>query len=120
MSPRNTPAAIVNLLKKTSCHRILTTTHTLHPLITGILAEIAAHDPEFTLVVEEIPTLSEIYPKLGKETAEDPFEEYPENPAGRAPMSNLVMYLHSSGSTGFPKAIPQTHLIMSHWAAFRG
>lgn len=116
MSPRNTPAAVAQLLRKTSCHRLITTQTTLRSLIDGLRAELAADD--FDLVIEEIPSLAEIYPKLGRELADDPFEPYPEHPS-RPGLSDLALYLHSSGSTGFPKAIPQTHIMMVHWAAFR-
>ncbi|KAG6899436.1 hypothetical protein C0993_010311 [Termitomyces sp. T159_Od127] len=115
ISPRNTPAAIIHLLTKTSCHRLITTSTTLSSLLDGVKAELVA---DFDLSIEEIPMLHQIYPKLGTETVHDPFERYPP-PATRPPMSDIALYLHSSGSTGFPKAIHQTHLILAHWAAFR-
>jgi acyl-coenzyme A synthetase/AMP-(fatty) acid ligase len=31
----------------------------------------------------------------------------------------VLIYLHSSGSTGFPKTIRQTFKSMVHWASFR-
>ncbi|KAG6831500.1 putative NRPS-like protein biosynthetic cluster [Tephrocybe sp. NHM501043] len=117
ISPRNTPAAVAHLLKKTSCHRLVTTPITLHTLLDGVKAELAADAPDHELSIEEIPSLSQVYPKLGSETAQDPFERYPA-PTTRPPLSDVAVILHSSGSTGFPKAIYQTHLIISHWAAF--
>ena len=74
--------------------------------------------PGFELIVEEMPPVLEIYPKLGRETKDDPFEEYPK-PAVRPPMDNVLLYLHSSGSTGFPKSIAETFRIMAQWASFR-
>ncbi|KAG6812313.1 hypothetical protein H0H93_013889, partial [Arthromyces matolae] len=117
ISPRNTSAAIVHLLKATSSHRILTTTVTLRTLLDGVKAELAADSPDFDLSIEEIPSLGQLYPKLGAETVHDPFERYPA-PLQRVPLSDVAMILHSSGSTGFPKAIRQTHLTLSHWASF--
>ncbi|KAG6906942.1 putative NRPS-like protein biosynthetic cluster [Tephrocybe rancida] len=117
ISPRNTPAAVAHLLKKTECHRLITTPVTLRTLLDGVKAELATDAPDFQLSIEEIPSLAEVYPKLGNETAQDPFERYPA-PSTRPPLSDVAIILHSSGSTGFPKAIYQTHLIMSHWAAF--
>jgi acyl-CoA synthetase (AMP-forming)/AMP-acid ligase II len=105
------------MLRKTSCHRLITTQVTLRSLIDGIKSELAEHEPYFELHIDEIPSLAEIYPKLGKEKPSDSFEPYP--PTTRPPMSDIAIYIHSSGSTGFPKAIPQTHEIMVHWAAFR-
>ncbi|KAG6852406.1 hypothetical protein C0991_012301 [Blastosporella zonata] len=117
ISPRNTPAAVAHLLKKTSCHRLITTPVTLRTLLDGVKAELAADAPDFELSIEEIPSLAQLYPDLGNETAQDPFERYPA-PATRPPMSDLAIILHSSGSTGLPKAIYETHLVLSHWAAF--
>ncbi|KAG6852048.1 hypothetical protein C0991_003596 [Blastosporella zonata] len=117
ISPRNTPAAVAHLLKKTSCHRLITTPVTLRTLLDGVKAELAADAPDFELSIEEIPSLAQLYPKLGNETEGDPFERYPA-PETRPPMSDVAVILHSSGSTGFPKAIYQTHLIIAHWAAF--
>ncbi|RDB20739.1 Non-canonical non-ribosomal peptide synthetase FUB8 [Hypsizygus marmoreus] len=117
ISPRNTPAAVAHLLKKTSCHRLITTTVTLKSLVDGVKSELSTEDPTFELIVEDIPSLAELYPKIGKETVDDAFEPYPQYTV-RPPMTDVAIYLHSSGSTGFPKAIPQTHLILTHWAAF--
>ena len=84
----------------------------------GVKAEFAASDPEFKLTIEEMPSLNEVYPKLGRERVDDPFKPYPQ-PTTRPPMTDIVLYLHSSGSTGLPKAIPQTHQTLAQWAAFR-
>ncbi|KAG6853021.1 putative NRPS-like protein biosynthetic cluster [Blastosporella zonata] len=119
ISPRNAPAAVVNLLEKTSCQRLITTNITLKPLIDGVRAQITG-TPLFDLLqIEEVPPLNTAYPYLGHETAEHPFERYPD-PLKRYSWDDLCIYLHSSGSTGFPKAIPQTHLALLHWAAFPG
>ncbi|RDB20302.1 Non-canonical non-ribosomal peptide synthetase FUB8 [Hypsizygus marmoreus] len=119
ISPRNSPAAVVNLLQKTSCHRLIATQVTLKPLIDGVNAHIAAEDPDFTLLIEEIPSLTTSYPKLGREKSEDTFQPYPP-PTSHPSVNDVSMYLHSSGSTGFPKAIPQTHLALVHWASYPG
>lgn len=71
----------------------------------------------YLLCIEEMPSLSEIFPKLGEERLDDDFEAYP---AGSRPsLDNVMMYLHSSGSTGFPKTVPQTFRSMVQWAFFR-
>ncbi|KIK55489.1 hypothetical protein GYMLUDRAFT_99487 [Collybiopsis luxurians FD-317 M1] len=114
ISPRNTAAAVVNLLIKSSCHRLLTTQSTLHDLIRKIQTELTSSNHK--VVIEEVPALKDLFPKLGTETSKDPFEPYPSskhpNPADTA------VILHSSGSTGFPKAIPLTYeIILKGWAS---
>jgi acyl-CoA synthetase (AMP-forming)/AMP-acid ligase II len=99
------------MLQKTSCHHILTTRASLAPLLTSITSLIAS---DFTLLIEEIPTLVYCYPHLGKETHSDPFVLYPVSKSPRD-MDDVILYLHSSGSTGFPKAIPQTNRTVLHW-----
>ncbi|KNZ73642.1 L-aminoadipate-semialdehyde dehydrogenase large subunit [Termitomyces sp. J132] len=58
--------------------------------------------------IEEIPSYSVVYPHLAHEVVEDPFEYYraPKRPS----ISDTCIILHSSGSTGIPKAVSQTHL----------
>jgi acyl-coenzyme A synthetase/AMP-(fatty) acid ligase len=116
MSPRNTAAAIIKMMKETGCHKILTTQHTLKSLLTEIKAELAkdAYDVE----VVEMPPLYDIYPKLGHETPEDAFEEYPPISV-RPDIDNTMLYLHSSGSTGFPKSIRESFRMFCHWASMR-
>lgn len=117
MSPRNTSAAIIKLLKDTSCHTLLTTYQTLGTLVEQMKLELAATDPTYSLKIIEVPPLFDIFPKLGHETLEDPFEEYPTGT--RPPLDDVLLYLHSSGSTGFPKTIPQSFKTMVHWASLR-
>ncbi|KDR79170.1 hypothetical protein GALMADRAFT_1363110 [Galerina marginata CBS 339.88] len=114
MSPRNTAAAIIKLMRDTASHRLLTTRETLRPLIDEIASVLAAEN--YTLSVEEVPPLAEIFPKLGNEKLEDPFEPYPTAP--RPPLDDTMLYLHSSGSTGLPKTIRHTFRTITHWASF--
>ncbi|KIM43694.1 hypothetical protein M413DRAFT_443603 [Hebeloma cylindrosporum] len=116
MSPRNTAAAIIKLLQDTSCHRLLTTQETLRPLITEVTSELSSSDSPYDLSIEEVPPLLDIFPKLGYEKEEDAFEPYPSGV--RPPLDDVLIYLHSSGSTGFPKTIRQTFKSMVHWASF--
>lgn len=117
ISPRNSPPAIVNLLKASSCHAVISTQVTLRGLLQGVRAELSTTYPDFDLDIWEAPTLNEIYPKLGSETVDDSFTPYPPSPT-RAALTDVAIYLHSSGSTGFPKCIPQSHMIMVEWASF--
>ena len=117
MSPRNTAEATLKLLKETSCHRLLATRTTLKPLIDEIQDKLARGDPNYIVSIEEVPPLHEIYPKLGRENEQDPFEPYPSGP--RPPLDDVLIYLHSSGSTGLPKSIPQKFRSILSWSFFR-
>jgi len=117
MSPRNTAEATIKLLKETSCHRLLMTRTTLKPLFDKIQAELASSDPNFALSIEEVPPLLEIYPKLGHENEQDPFEPYPAGP--RPSLDDICIYIHSSGSTGLPKSIPESFRFLIQWGTFR-
>ncbi|KAJ7484451.1 putative aminoadipate reductase [Mycena latifolia] len=117
ISPRNSPAAIVHLLRTTSCHRVISTCVTLEPLVTGIKQAFTPVDPNFVLRIEEAPSLSQIYPNLGVETPICPFEPYT-RPTNFPALNDVCLYLHSSGSTGLPKAIPQTHRALMEQSSF--
>ncbi|KAJ7617794.1 hypothetical protein FB45DRAFT_932692 [Roridomyces roridus] len=113
ISPRNSPPAILQLLQASSCHHIVATRVTLAPLLSRLEQHIAEADPEFTLSVDEVPSLAQLYPNLGVETPECAFQPYPEGNAHPEP-DDLLMYIHSSGSTGFPKAIPWNYRMLNH------
>ncbi|KAF8190188.1 acetyl-CoA synthetase-like protein [Pholiota molesta] len=72
MSPRNISAAIIKMLKEVDCHKLLTTQGTLKTLVAEIKADLARDSPGFELEVLEMPPVLEIYPRLGREIAEDP------------------------------------------------
>ncbi|KAG6855914.1 hypothetical protein H0H87_009480 [Tephrocybe sp. NHM501043] len=111
---------IVAGLVKSACRRLITTNITLKSLIDGLRAQIAETPSlrSFDLQIEEIPSVFTAYPQLGQEKAEHPFERYPD-PVKRPSRDDICIYLHSSGSTGFPKAIPQTHRAWMEWSMFR-
>ncbi|KAJ7648272.1 putative aminoadipate reductase [Mycena polygramma] len=116
ISHRNSEAVIVHLLKSTKAHRVLTTKGSLGHLVDTVVADLSAVNPPYELTVEEIPLLGQIYPHLGHETTEHEFTPFP-SPAPRIPLDNVTMYLHSSGSTGMPKCIPETQRNLIHFAA---
>lgn len=104
-------------MKKTNCRRLVTTQETLQGLVSGIKDEFIASGAALPQI-DEVPGLSELYPLLGKESVQDKFDEYPP-PAVRPPITALAAYLHSSGSTGMPKPIPETYATFVAWAIFR-
>ncbi|KAH0828782.1 acetyl-CoA synthetase-like protein [Lanmaoa asiatica] len=112
VSSRNSAAAVVNMMKKTDCARIVTLDHAHRGLIDGIRHENeGAH-----LIVYELPTLRYAFPKLGREVATDTFIPYL-TPLKRPDLDSPAIYIHSSGSTGFPKPIALSYRIQVQWLA---
>jgi acyl-coenzyme A synthetase/AMP-(fatty) acid ligase len=70
----------------------------------------------YPLEIQELPRLSDIYPHLVGQQAHE--EDDPLDLPHFAFSSNVEMYLHSSGSTGFPKPIPYSHAVMASHARF--
>ncbi|KAF7347140.1 Acetyl-CoA synthetase-like protein [Mycena venus] len=116
ISHRNSAAAILHLLNNTNSHRLLMTKSSLGRLVDTVSIELSNNKPPFELSIEEIPLLGQIYPYLGHETSEDVFVPYP-IPTTSIALDDVALYLHSSGSTGFPKSIPETHRNLIHQAA---
>jgi acyl-coenzyme A synthetase/AMP-(fatty) acid ligase len=103
-------AAICHLLRVASVHHVLVTFSTLSALAGEILDTLA--EEGHALKISELPTLGEVYSHFrssGTDSDSDSTETLPEVPT----FSNRVeVYLHSSGSTGMPKAIPYSHEFM--------
>ncbi|KIJ59318.1 hypothetical protein HYDPIDRAFT_118655 [Hydnomerulius pinastri MD-312] len=110
VSPRNSPAAVADMMKKTNCSRIVTLHHAHQRLIDGIRQETL----HAQLTVDELPTLAFAFPHLGHEVESHPFVPYPP-PTSRPDVNKPAIYIHSSGSTGFPKPIPHTYKGQIHW-----
>ncbi|KAF8649496.1 hypothetical protein AX16_005765 [Volvariella volvacea WC 439] len=118
ISPRNSPPAVVNLLEKTNCHRILTTKDTTLALMDSIRSHLSTHNPGFKVQINESPALLELFPQLDRNTTERPKPgiRYPKR--ADTPDPNVpYMFLHSSGSTGFPKPIPWSRRVLSMWTS---
>lgn len=114
MSPRNSAQGVAHMLEATSCTRILAQASTM-PLVQQVQAEVAPKG--VTLRVDDLPSLYDVFPNLdSKQKNVPPVEPYP---AAQEPVDVLkpCMYIHSSGSTGFPKSIHYTHKRMLQWAA---
>ena len=97
-------------MKKTNCSRIVTLDHAHKGLIDGIRREYEGAQ----LTVFELPTLRYVFPKLGQEVPADPFHPYPST-LKRPDLDSPAIYIHSSGSTGFPKAIALSYRIQIQW-----
>ncbi|KAH0578471.1 hypothetical protein H2248_003619 [Termitomyces sp. 'cryptogamus'] len=114
ISPRNSTGAIIELLMKTSCRRLLTTHANLKLLIDSIKSHITDTPFADELRIEEMPSIDSVYPYLAQETTDHPFKPYPP-PTQRPTKDDLCLYLHSSGSTGNPRPIRITHIFWIHW-----
>ncbi|KXN81584.1 L-aminoadipate-semialdehyde dehydrogenase large subunit [Leucoagaricus sp. SymC.cos] len=84
-------------------------------LLDGIRQELNQGENRYELQIQEMPALNYVYPKLGNEKASDSFEPYP-SPSQTPSLDDVAVILHSLGSTGLPKAIPQTHKRLCQWA----
>ncbi|KAG6871961.1 hypothetical protein C0995_014472 [Termitomyces sp. Mi166 len=117
ISSRNTPVAVAEMLMKSSCHRLLVTNAALKSLIDETKERLSSNSYE--VQIEEIPSLGVAYPQLAHETADYPFESYPA-PSRRPTALDICMIIHSSGSTGIPKPIPQPHLYVTQLVSIKG
>lgn len=100
ISPRNSPEAVVHLLTKTNCHKVVV--HGLqHQLLDTVKAELDA--AKFELQIQEVPDLDYLFPRLKDPQAQDDVVAYP---PVKITQDDVAIYLHSSGSTGLPKPIP--------------
>jgi acyl-coenzyme A synthetase/AMP-(fatty) acid ligase len=86
--------------------------------LAGLKKHIAEAGPDFVLDIEEMPPLGQIYPNLGAETPDCSFQTYPTQ-ISPVQQDKIGLYLHSSGSTGFPKAVPLTHQVLAQSLALR-
>jgi len=109
VSPRNSPADVVHMTKKIDCSRILTLHHAHQSLIDRVREEGSG----LAFTVDEISTISYAFPKLGHEVQADAFVPYPQS-ASRPDPNVPWMYIHSSGTTGFPKLIPHSYKVQIH------
>ncbi|KAI0942043.1 putative NRPS-like protein biosynthetic cluster [Taiwanofungus camphoratus] len=112
MSQRNSAPAIASLMQHTGCHRIVS--QPTLALLTDAVRNTLPSD--FDVQVDDLPALADVFPALA--SSFDPPSSapgpYPPAPHASSP-SDVILYLHSSGSTGLPKPVPMTHTIIIHW-----
>ena len=118
MSPRNSAPAVIDMLRKTNCHRMIVSRHSLRDLVSTIRAELSKSKEVYRLQIEEPPHLTAVYPYLSTEVVTSPFEPFQKGESGPE-KKDVMFYLHSSGSTGFPRPIPITYLTGNHYCLMR-
>ena len=115
MSPRNSPEAVVNMLEKTNCHRMVVSPF-VAPLTAAIQKLLVSKN--YGIQVDQLPTIKSVFPKLYSDVTDSEVPEYPARAEPTGP-NDTVLILHSSGSTGFPKPIPQTNKTILQWCQSR-
>lgn len=115
MSPCNSPESICAMLKKTSCKQIIYS-QSFSTIFSTIQSRM--HENSSPVDLTLLPDLLNIFPSLNISKQDTEFTPYPYDPSLSSP-DEIVLYLHSSGSTGSPKPIPQTHRIILQWANTR-
>ena len=104
LSPRNTVDGVVNLLETTSCHHLIIGGPSLiHDAVSEIHRKMEEKSHPVALIPS--PSLEQLYPNLGVEDFDDQFVR-------TDPASSGGVFFHSSGTTGFPKAIHITERIL--------
>ncbi|CCM02157.1 uncharacterized protein FIBRA_04235 [Fibroporia radiculosa] len=112
MSPRNSAPAIASMMERTGCHRVVT-----QPAFASLADAIQTElPPMYSVQLDDLPVLADIFPSLlsSYDPSRSLVKPYP-RPKNAPLPSDVVLYLHSSGSTGHPKPIPQTNTTLLHW-----
>ena len=117
LSNRNSVPAVVDLLKKTDCHYIIysSTSIQLTQTVKAVKDELSKQGFELNLV--ESPSINLLFPKLGNEREEDLFNvQLKPLPSKFEDDNKVVIILHSSGTSSFPKPIAITNKSVRSWA----
>ena len=103
------------MLKNISCKKMI-----YNPSVSTISSIVQAQMQENGSLIDLIllPDLYSIFPSLNTSREDGELFPYPYDFSLSGP-DEVVLYLHSSGSTGSPKSIPQTHRTVLQWANAR-
>jgi long-subunit acyl-CoA synthetase (AMP-forming) len=102
------------MLQKTSCSHVVSQS-TFAAIIDAV--QLGMSEKQLSLQYDELPSLPRIFPQFGGDPTE-PVEPFP--PQTKPPMKDdIVLYLHSSGSTGLPKPIAQRQIAVLQWCNSR-
>lgn len=100
------------MFEKTGCHHVVSQP-VFAPIVAAVKSQLELK--QFDVKVEDLTSLHEIFPEFsGKQDAVlvEPFPPTkPHHP------DDIVLYIHSSGSTGLPKPVPQRQKIMLQWSS---
>ncbi|KAH9946609.1 hypothetical protein B0H21DRAFT_693457 [Amylocystis lapponica] len=113
MSHRNPPAAVASMLNRSNCHRAV-----VQPAYIPLVNDARTLLPSsHHMHIDALPEFADVLPTLSPSVASVPAPAPPLYPAPAHPPAptDVLLYLHSSGSTGYPKPIPQTHETLFKW-----
>ncbi|KAI5119742.1 hypothetical protein M0805_008672 [Coniferiporia weirii] len=113
ISPRNSPTAVAHLIRKTKVTHILVGHEQASRTLSDMTLELLNNDGEGKPRTSLMPSYEEIY------TSDAEFKPFP---LVKPDLDSIVLYLHSSGSTAFPKPIPWTHyrFLLFGWIPYFG
>ncbi|TBU32715.1 acetyl-CoA synthetase-like protein [Dichomitus squalens] len=107
ISPRNVPAAVADMLRKTECrHLLLSSDALVQDLAKKALAELNG------VTLHDVPTFEQLFPA---DASVDGLST--EDLPATLDINGLCMILHSSGSTNHPKPVRWTHKKMMSWSS---
>ena len=112
---RNSAAAIQSMFERTGCHHVIT-----QPTFSTVIEAVRTALPaDFALDVTPSPSFFDLFPAYAAGAGPGIaacVEPTPYPPSTYVPQpSDLVLYLHSSGSTGYPKPVPQYQKTLLSW-----
>lgn len=115
ISHRNTPEAIVDMMETTACHRVVTQEAVL-PHVRKVQDILRAKG--WDVIIDDLVPLPDLFPSLlPTSTGDSRHDVQPYPSPARPPNDNdVILIVHSSGSTGFPKPIPQKEVHLREWA----
>ncbi|KAI0070275.1 acetyl-CoA synthetase-like protein [Panus rudis PR-1116 ss-1] len=102
ISPRNSAQAVAHLLSKTDAGQVFVGPETSMKDLAAAALEILRDSGGRVPSVAGIPTFEDLYPM-------DSAENFEPLPSFKPDWNDPVIYMHSSGSTAFPKPILWTH-----------
>ena len=111
---------MINLIRISSVKKIIMTTNTIGSLADEVVQTLTALDSTWPSRISEPPRLSQLFPHLagGGELLEEE-DHTPSTSVVKPDLKSTCIYLHSSGSTGLPKAIPISHHEAIKYMRFR-
>ncbi|KAG9309604.1 hypothetical protein JVU11DRAFT_10265 [Chiua virens] len=104
--------SVTNLLRAISCRNLMVSRESLGDLVATVEADFTAEE---SLQIMGAPSVLQVYPELARQyDGEAPFRKF-DIPVRRPALEDVMLYLHTSGSTGYPKPIRHTHQMFLNW-----